>query len=92
MRAASAPLVVMTEDHSLPEPGWAAALLEAHREHRAAVGPAIVNGNPESLLSWANVVIEYGEWLDPVQSRPVQHLPGHNTCYRRDVLLDYGEE
>lgn len=92
VRAAGAPLVLMTEEHSLPEPGAIKAFLEAHRENRAVVGPAIVNGNPDSLMSWANLVIEYGEWLDPTPGAPARHLPGHNSCYRRDVLLSYGSE
>ncbi len=92
VRAAGSPLVLMTEEHSLPEPGTLKAFLEAHRENRAVVGPAIVNGNPDSLMSWANLVIEYGEWLDPAPGGGATHLPGHNSCYRRDVLLAYGDD
>ncbi len=91
VRAAAAPIVLMTEDHSLPEGGWLEALLEAHSTGCAAAGPAIANGNPESLLSWANLAIEYNEWLDPAPPGPAAHLPGHNSAYKRDVLLSYGE-
>src|SRR5262245_31731831 len=41
IRCATAPLVVLTEDHSLPDPGWARALIDAHRDNWAAVGPAM---------------------------------------------------
>lgn len=92
VRAASAPLVAMTEDHSLPEPGWVTAFLTAHQSSRAVVGPAILNGNPDSLLSWANLAIEYAEWLHPAPGGPARHLPGHNSCYRRDILLQYGDD
>lgn len=91
VRAASAPIVLMTEDHSLPEPGWLDALLAAHRSGCAAAGPAVANGNPDSLLSWANLAIEYNEWLHPAAAGPVEHLPGHNSSYNRDILLAYGE-
>jgi hypothetical protein len=91
VQAAAAPVVVMTEDHSLPEPEWAQALILAHREDWAAVGPAVKNGNPNSLLSWANLAIEYNEWLHPVVRGEIGHLPGHNSAYKRDVLLSYGE-
>lgn len=90
--AASAPLVALTEDHSLPEAIWAAELIAAHQvANRAVVGPAVVNGNPGSLVSRANFTIEYHEWTPPLASGRVAHLPGHNSCYKRQVLLSYGD-
>lgn len=90
IRAASASIVLLTEDHSLPEPGWLDALVSAHASGCAAAGPAISNGNPDSLLSWANLAIEYNEWLHPAPAGPAGHLPGHNSSYNRDILLSYG--
>src|SRR5215469_877834 len=62
VRQASAPLVAFVEDHSFPAKGWAGALIQAHRQPWAAVGPAMANANPHSLISWANLIIEYCEW------------------------------
>ncbi len=90
IRAASAPIVVLTEDHSFPEPGWAEALIRAHQQPWAVVGPVILNANPGSRVSWANLIIEYNEWLAPRPGGIVAHLPGHNSAYKRDVLLEYG--
>src|SRR5205823_4333630 len=53
IRKATAPIVVLAEDHSFPARTWAEALIEAHRGPWAAVGPAIANANPGSLVSWA---------------------------------------
>ena len=91
VRAASAPVVAFVEDHAFPHPRWAEALIAAHRQPCAAVGPAIVNGNPRRVLSWVNLIIEYGPWLDPVPAGPAEHLPGHNSSYKRDALLQYGD-
>lgn len=91
VRTATAPLVAFTEDHCLPEPSWAETLVRAHREPWAAVGPAITNGNPRSLLSWANFAIEYGQWLYPLPGGEALHIPGHNSTYKRDILLSYGD-
>jgi len=91
IRAAAADIVVLTEDHSLPEPDWAESLIQAHDGDWAVVGPAVGNGNPRSLLSWANLLIEYSEWLDPAPRGEARHLPGHNSSYKRDVLLSYGD-
>jgi glycosyltransferase involved in cell wall biosynthesis len=92
IRRASAPIVALAEDHSFPAPNWAETFLERHREAWAAVGPAMCNANPGSALSWSNLAIEYGPWLDPVPSGPADHLPGHNGSYKRDLLLAYGDE
>jgi hypothetical protein len=89
--AATAPVVVLTEDHSFPDPAWAGALIAAHSGEWAVVGPAVVNANPDGLVSWANFVIEYGEWLDPAPAGEREHLAGHNSAYKRDVLLALGD-
>lgn len=89
---ATSPVIVLTEDHSLPEPEWAESLMKAHGGDWAVVGPAVKNGNPDSLLSWANFLIEYNEWLDPAPKGIKHHLPGHNSSYKRDALLRYGSD
>jgi len=93
IRVAGAPIVALAEDHSFPEPRWAEALLAAHAEGKwAAVGPVVCNANPATAVSWANILIEYAPWLEPAQRGEVAHLPGHNSSYRRDLLLEYGEK
>ena len=91
IRCATASVVVLTEDHCFPDPGWARGLIEAHRGDWAAVGPAMDNGNPQSLISWADFIIGYGPWFNPPGADEVELLPGHNTSYKRDLLLGYGE-
>jgi hypothetical protein len=92
IRAAAAPLVALAEDHCFPEPRWAEALARAHEGPWAAVGPVIGNANPATRTSWANLLVEYAPWLAPRVSGEMDHLPGHNSCYKRDVLLRYGSE
>jgi hypothetical protein len=90
VRHASAPVVALAEDHSFPDPRWAEVLIEAHRDKWAAVGPAVRNANPGSIVSWADFLIAYGPWMEGVSAGAVQHLPGHNSSYKRSVLLEYG--
>ena len=91
VRAASAPVVALAEDHAFPAPGWAEALLNRHAEGWAAVGPVMANANPRSATSWANLLIEYAPWLEGAPGGERAHLPGHNASYKRDLLLAYGE-
>jgi GT2 family glycosyltransferase len=90
IRRATAAIVALGEDHSFPDPDWAAALIAAHRQPWAVVGPTVANANPDTVISWANHLVEYGPWMDPASPGPVDFLPGHNSAYKRAVLLDYG--
>jgi hypothetical protein len=91
VRRARSPIVVLAEDHCFPDADWAEQLVLAHRGQCVAVGPAVRNANPSTVVSWADLFIGYGPWLEPVAAGPVDFLPGHNTSYKRDVLLAYGE-
>ena len=91
VQRATAPVVAFVEDHSFPAKGWAEALIHAHRQPWAAVGPVMANANPHSLVSWANLLIEYAEWMEPAPAGVAEHLPGHNSTYKRAFLLEYGE-
>jgi hypothetical protein len=92
VRVARAPVVVLAEDHAYPDPDWAGALIEAHAQDWVAVGPAVRNGNPRTRISRADVLIGYGPWLEPVAGGEVDFLPGHNTSYKRSLLLEYGTD
>ena len=38
------------------------------------------------------MLIGYGEWIEPAVAGVAQQLPGHNSSYKRSVLLEYGKE
>ena len=90
VRASTAPLIALTEDHCFPETDWAEALLRRHDQGDwAAVGPTMINGNPDSAASWTQFIVEYGNHSTVGEKGVRQELPGHNSCYRRDALLFY---
>jgi len=91
VRAASAPLIAFVEEHSFPQPGWAEALIEAQKHPWAAVGPMVLNANPWSAVSWADYLTAYGKWAGPEAGGEIDFLPGHNSSYKRDILLAYGD-
>lgn len=89
IRAASASVVALCEDHAFPEPGWAEAFIEAHKQPWAGVGPAFINANP-GVVSWVAMVMHYGRWVEPVTGGILDDIPGHNTSWKRALLLEYG--
>jgi hypothetical protein len=92
IRRCTAPIVALAEDHCFPDPDWAERLIEAHRGPWAVVGPGVRNANPATCVSWADLFIGYGPWLVPAQPKEADFLPGHNSSYKRDLLLAYGDQ
>jgi glycosyltransferase involved in cell wall biosynthesis len=92
IRQASAPVIVTAESHSYPGPGWGQALIEAHKQPWVAVGPVIGNANPDSIISWANLFLDYGGCVETTAVGEVDYLPGHNTSYKREIILQYGSK
>jgi len=92
IRVARAPLVVTGEDHSFPEPEWAEGLIRAHAGPYAAVGALMLNSNPERMESWVHLLCHHGAYTGRTQPVELPHLPGHNTSYKRDILLEFGPE
>jgi hypothetical protein len=89
---AHAPVVAYAEEHSYPFPTWAEALLLAHRKPWAAVGAAIVNANPGTIISWANLFTDFGPSVEPALAGVTSHLAWHHTSYKRELLSGYETE
>jgi hypothetical protein len=79
-------VVAIVEDHAAVAPGWAAALLEAHRGAWGAVGGAVENGRG-GLVNWAAFFCEYTPYMRPVSEGEEADLPGNNIAYKRPHLL-----
>ncbi len=89
---AHAPVVVYAGEHSYPFPTWAEALLSAHKEPWGAVGAALVNANPGTNISWANLFTDFGSSVAPAVGGVICHLARHHGSYKRKVLSGYEPE
>jgi hypothetical protein len=87
---ATAPVVCLLEDHSYPEPEWAAALLKAHAQPWAGVGPCVENANAGTAISRVTFWFSFPGMSGPQEAGPRTLIPWHNTAYKRDILVGYG--
>jgi len=93
VQAATGPIVAYSEEHSYPDPGWAAALIERHRGPWAAVGWALENPNPATRTSWAHLLSDFGPAVAPVAGGERRGgLPWHHVSYKRAELAAWGDE
>lgn len=86
VRAATAPLIALTEDFCAPAEGWAEALLEAHgRVDASVLGGPIARRNG-SAADWALTLAEYGRFFRREPEGEVSDLPSINAAYDADRL------
>jgi hypothetical protein len=92
VREARGEIVAFIEDHCHPQPDWAQALIDCHRQGwPGVVGYAFTNATTETPVSRAAFMTDFGWWADPVPRGPVTFLPGNNLAYRRTDLLEFGD-
>ncbi len=91
VRAAAADHVMIAEDHCLPDPNWTEVMLPRVAEGWDGLGGALRSGDPSSAGVQAPFLLGYGQWILP-RTGPTHILPGHNTIWRKDLLLSRGEK
>jgi hypothetical protein len=88
IRAASAPIVFLGETHSFPDPRLAELLIAAHDGSWDAVVPGLSNANPQTVLSWASFLMDYGLWHEALDAGQIRGGPTWNVAYQRSLLME----
>ena len=89
---ATAPVVAWLEDHVFPEANWAEEIVKAHEGPWAVVNGQMINANPETALSWANIFISHRAELVPRAGEWKEVFTSHNASYKKAVLETYGDD
>lgn len=83
--AAHGQIVALLEEFDRPDPGWAAAMWEAHRQPVAGVGGAIDNG-VDRALNWAVYFCDFDKYQNPVPAGDTLIASDANVSYKRSAL------
>jgi hypothetical protein len=88
LQEATAPYVVVTEDHCVPPRNWLCAFGEALAQYPAAdaIAGCVENGVTERALDWATYLCDYAAFAPPVPDGANAHIAGMNVVYRRAAL------
>lgn len=90
-RVARSPVVAVLEDHAFVRPGWVGGICDAHAGRWGSVGHAMVNANPESAVSWADLITNFGPVVAPVRPGAEKPLGWHQASYKLGLVLARGE-
>lgn len=83
---ARAPLIAILEDRGRPAPGWARAMVDAHRRHAdGVIGGAVESAAPD-LRRWAIFFVDFGRYQAPFDSERPEYVTDTNICYKREAL------
>ncbi len=84
-------IISLTDADCTPQENWVQQILEAHeRNLDLAIGGAIANGNPESLIGWAAYFCEFSAWMPGSPAGSRADIAGANMSYKREAFDRYG--
>lgn len=79
-------IILLTEDHCRPHPGWVRTLVDAQRPGRAAVGGTVTTDPDATAVEWAFYLVDFFRYLPPVEAGTAPSLTVCNVSYRREHL------
>lgn len=83
IRESRGEIVLLTEDHCVPDPDWVASLLGAMAPGRAAVGGSVAVREASGGLPWAFYFVDFFRYAPPLRQGPSPSLTVCNVAYRR---------
>jgi hypothetical protein len=86
--ASGGDVVLLTEDHCVPDPHWVSRLSGALAPGEAAVGGSVATDPTASALDFAFYFVDFFRYAPPVVPGPSPSLTVCNVAYRRQALLD----
>lgn len=91
IRYAQGRIIAFTDSDCMPEPDWLQKMWETHAFFDcAAVGGAVTNGNPDSLISWASYITEFSQVMPVGKMRFGFRCVTCNVSYKSWVFKEYG--
>jgi glycosyltransferase involved in cell wall biosynthesis len=91
IRQARGEILLFTDADCIVPLDWVSQMVSAHQTHTyPVVGGSVLNGNPDSAVSLALYVKEFGEYLPSMKAGVVHSLPTCNLSYRREIFEQHG--
>ncbi len=92
VRVARGRVIAFLEEHTVPLDGFIGAVIAAHRQPHAGICGEIENLNPGIGCSDIVGLMTYGLFCPPQRPHEAAMIAGHNSSYKRDVLVALGAD
>lgn len=83
-------IIATTDADAIVDQDWLSRIVEAHKSDFLVIGGAILNGHPESLVSWAEYFAAASEYFERAPRRFVKNQPSGNVSRKRETFEKYG--
>ncbi len=83
-------LICLVDSDCVTPPDWLRRMIDNHKSPEiGVVGGPIINGNPETAVSWAGYILEFNDLLSREEPEIVGHVGTGNVSYKREILEKY---
>lgn len=83
-------IIALIDADAIAAKDWLSRIVEEHKSDFLAIGGAILNGHPESLVSWAEYFVAASEYFERAPRRFVKTQATGNVSYKRETFEKYG--
>lgn len=83
IRESTGDLVLLTEDHCVPDPRWVRVMIDAQGNDRAAVGGLVLTDPRASATDWAFYFVDFFRYTKAASAGPSPTLTVCNVSYQR---------
>jgi len=84
-------IIALTDADCTVSENWIDEIFKAHLSSNPAIGGAIANGNPQSLVGWAAYFCEFSAWIPSQLPGWKEDIAGANMSYKREIFNKFGK-
>jgi len=83
-------IIALTDADCTATGTWVDEVLKAHQSPHLAIGGAIANAEPSSVVGWAAYFCEFSRWMPGSKPRWLDDIAGANISYKKKAFDVYG--
>ncbi len=87
---ASGEFIFFIDSDCVAQDGWMKNMIKSFELGFDVSGGPVLNGNPDSVVSWAGYFFEFNDLLPYRPRGQVEHVGSCSACYKREVILKHG--
>jgi GT2 family glycosyltransferase len=83
-------IIAFIDADCVADRGWVDEILKAHQSSHLAIGGAIANREPSSIVGWGAYFCEFSQWMPNIRPTWLADVAGANMSYKRKIFEELG--